>query len=293
MAYGGPDSLADIEPYLLDVRGGRATSAEFIEEIRARYAQIGGRSPLRDRTTDQARALERELGSGIPVYIGMRHWKPFIADTVEQMIRDGVTDVIAIAMAPQYSRMSVGVYRRKVEEALTRFASKLQARFVESWHAHPQFLEAVAEKVRAALHKFDKRDSSPAVIFTAHSLPERILQDGDPYHTQFLASAEGVARLLGLSEWRWAYQSAGSTTEAWLGPEVGAVLDELNGRGVRDVLVVPIGFVCDHVEVLYDLDIYYQDYAAARGMNLSRSESLNDSPAFIRALAAIVRENLK
>lgn len=288
MAYGGPDSLDDIEPYLLDIRGGRPTSPELIKEIRERYARIGGRSPLRERTFEQAGALHKELGNGTRTFVGMRHWTPFIADTFRTMVETGVSEVIALAMAPQYSKISVGAYRRKVEEAQARLGSNVPVRFVESWHDHPLFLRAVADKVQEALRD---APSNTEVIFTAHSLPERFLEDGDPYHQQFLAGAEGVARLLELEKWHWAYQSAGSTTDKWLGPDVGAVLDQFAARGVRDVLIVPIGFVCDHVEVLYDVDIYYRDYGAERGMTVRRTESLNASPAFIRALAAIVREH--
>lgn len=283
MAYGGPDSLEDIEPYLLDVRGGRPPSPQFLQEIRDRYARIGGRSPLKERTFEQAAALQRELGNGTATYVGMRHWKPFIADTFEQMVNDGVSDVVAIAMAPHYSRMSVGAYRRKIEEAQAKLGTQLDVRFAENWYSHPLFSEAVAAKLRKGLR-------GQTVVFTAHSLPERILKDGDPYHDQFLASAAAVANKLGLEEWHWAYQSQAITGEPWLGPDLGATLDALHARGKFEVLVVPIGFVCDHVEVLYDLDIFYREYAAARGMTLSRTESLNASPEFIRALAALVRE---
>jgi ferrochelatase len=279
MAYGGPESLDDIEPYLLDVRGGRPVSPEFLREVRDRYALIGGRSPLRERTFEQAAALQRELGR--PVYVGMRHWKPYLADTLKVMSADGITHVTAVAMAPHYSRMSIGAYRRRVEEA----CNGINVTFVESWHEHPLFLEAVAGRVRAA-----ENGTKAEVIFTAHSLPERILAEGDPYHQEFLASAEAVASLLGLPRFRWAYQSAGATADKWLGPEVTEVLNELHRDGARDVLIVPIGFVCDHVEVLYDVDIFYRRHAQSLGMNLRRTASLNSYPSFIRALAAIVRE---
>ena len=279
MAYGGPDSLDDIDPYLLDVRGGRPVSPQFAKEIHGRYALIGGRSPLKERTMAQAEALSKVMGR--PVYVGMRHWKPYIAETLDAMRADGITHVTALAMAPQYSRMSVGAYRARVEES----QQDIVVKFVDSWHDHPLFLEAVAHRVRDAIN-----GGKPEVIFTAHSLPERILRDGDPYHNEFLAGAEAVARLTGLSGYRWAYQSAGSTGEKWLGPEVRDVLNELRDEGAREVLIVPIGFVCDHVEVLYDVDVLYRGHAEALGMKLTRTESLNDSPAFIRALAAIVRE---
>lgn len=287
MAYGGPESLAEIEPYLLDVRGGRPTPPELVKEVRERYARIGGRSPLRERTEEQARALERALGSDgrVRTYVGMRHWRPYIQQAFEQIVADRITRVVAMAMAPHYSRMSVGAYMRKVEEVQALLGTEISVTFVKSWHDHPLFLDAVAEKVREARQRLDA-----AIVFTAHSLPEKILQNGDPYQKEFITSAEGVARLLGLAEWDWAYQSQGSTQDKWLGPDLGSKIDELHARGARQVLVVPIGFVCDHVEVLYDIDIHYREYAAAREMTLTRTASLNASPSFIRALAAIVQE---
>lgn len=282
MAYGGPESLDELEPYLLDVRAGRPLSPEFLADIRSRYVLIGGKSPLRERTFEQAKALESELG--VKTYVGMRHWKPFIGQTFEQIAADGVTDVVAIAMAPHYSRMSVGAYRRNVEDARARVHGGINVRYVASWHDHPLFLDAVAEQARRA------GIEGRFVIFTAHSLPERILSDGDPYHDEFVSSANAVADRLGLKEWRWAYQSAGATDDKWLGPDVINILDTLSVKRIRDILIVPIGFVCDHVEVLYDVDILYRDYAASKGMSLTRSPSLNATPSFIRALAAIARE---
>jgi ferrochelatase len=293
MAYGGPQSLDDVEPYLMDVRGGRATPRELVEEVRSRYARIGGRSPITERTREQADALERRLhqqGRPVRAYVGMRHWHPYIDETFRQIVTDGVTHLVALAMAPHYSRMSVGAYIRKVEEARARSGRDLHISFVRGFHDHPLFLRAVAEKVQAALDRYPAAErAAVAVVFTAHSLPERILQEGDPYQQQFLDSAQRVAARLGLGTWRWAYQSQGSTRDKWLGPDVGAVLDELQAAGRSDALIVPIGFVCDHVEVLYDLDIYYRDYAAAKGLRLARTESLNASPAFVEALADVVR----
>ena len=280
MAYGGPDSLDDVEPYLLDVRSGRPTTPEFVEEIRGRYALIGGRSPLLERTREQAAALERALG--IPVYVGMRHWRPFIADVFETMVRDGITDVTALPMAPHFSKISVGAYHKRVEEARTRAGANVDVRFVRSWSTEPLFLEAVAAKVRAAL---------PAghVVFTAHSLPQAAVVNDDSYRRECVARAEEVARRGDVAEWTWAFQSQGGTREGWLGPDLRTTLDGLRDKGIRDVLIVPIGFVCDHVEVLYDVDIEAKQYAESKGMTLRRSESLNASPQFITALAEIVR----
>jgi len=285
MAYGGPSSLDEVEPYLLDVRGGRPTPPELVAEIRSRYAQIGGRSPIRERTDAQARALGRALGAAWPVYVGMRHWHPFIKETVERIVADGHARVVAIVLAPHYSALSVGAYEKRVLEAAR---GRLELALVRSWGDHPRFLEAVAERVRQALQRFPA-PKTVQVLFTAHSLPARILAAGDPYPDELHASAAAVAALAGLAHWRLAYQSAGATPEPWLGPEAGAVMTELAAQGQRHVLVVPIGFVSDHVEVLYDVDIAYRALADRLGIQLERTDSLNDDPLLVAALAQIAR----
>jgi len=285
MAYGGPGSLDEVEPYLLDVRGGRPTPPELVAEIRSRYAQIGGRSPIRERTDAQARALGRALGAAWPVHVGMRHWHPFIKETVERIVADGHARVVAIVLAPHYSALSVGAYEKRVLEAAR---GRLELALVRSWGDHPRFLEAVAERVRQALQRFPA-PKTVQVLFTAHSLPARILAAGDPYPDELHASAAAVAALAGLAHWRLAYQSAGATPEPWLGPEAGAVMTELAAQGQRHVLVVPIGFVSDHVEVLYDVDIAYRALADRVGIQLERTDSLNDDPLLVAALAQIAR----
>jgi ferrochelatase len=285
MAYGGPGSLEEVEPYLRDVRGGRPTSPEFAAEVKARYAAIGGRSPIRELTEAQARALGKALGRAWPVYVGMRHWHPYIKETVDRIVADGHARVVALVLAPHYSAMSIGAYERKLVEAA---GGRLELALVQRWGAHPQFLEAVAGRVRRALQRFPA-GRAVQVIFTAHSLPERILATGDPYPDELQASAAAVGELVGLGTWRFAYQSAGATAEPWLGPEAGAVVTELAARGHRDVLIVPIGFVCDHVEILYDVDVAYRALADRLGVRLERTESLNDEPLFIAALERIVR----
>jgi protoporphyrin/coproporphyrin ferrochelatase len=285
MAYGGPGSLDEVEPYLLDVRGGRPTPPELVAEIRSRYARIGGRSPIRELTEGQAAALARALGAEWPVYVGMRHWHPYIKEVVETIVADGCRRVVAIVLAPHYSAMSVGAYEKKLLEAA---AGRLELALVRSWGDHPGFLEAVSQRVTQALQGF----ASPAqvqVIFTAHSLPERIMASGDPYPDQLRASAQAVAKRAGIAEWRFAYQSAGATAEPWLGPEAGAVMTELAEQGHRDFLIVPIGFVCDHVEVLYDVDVVYRGLAARLGVHLERTASLNDDCLLVAALADIAR----
>jgi ferrochelatase len=292
MAYGGPDSLEDVEPYLLDIRGGRPTSPQLIEEVRERYQLIGGRSPLLDLTRQQATALEQALninGSHFRTYVGMRHWRPYIRETMAQIARDGIRRLIAIPMAPHYSRMSVGAYIRKAEEARAELGVPLEVRYVESWNDEPLYLRALAEKVREALLRFpaEVRVQVP-IIFTAHSLPQRILAEGDPYPQELMETVEGVVRQLGPVNWRFAYQSAGASHEPWLGPDAGAVLNELAAKGHCHMLIAPIGFVCDHVEILYDVDIVYRRQAEGLGMQLERTESLNASPLLIEALAGLV-----
>jgi len=286
MAYGGPDSLDDVEPYLLDVRGGRSVSPEFVAEVKARYARIGGRSPLRELTEAQAAGVQRLLGDRFAVRVGMRHWRPYIADTVEQIVAAGQRRLVGIVLAPHYSAMSVGAYQQKLLAATT---GRIDVALVRSWGEHPNFLTAVAGRVTQALQRFP----SPAavqVLFTAHSLPERILASGDPYPAELRASAAAVAQRAGLNVWHFAYQSAGATPEPWLGPEAGALMTDLAGKGRRAFLIVPIGFVSDHVEVLYDVDIVYRDLAGRLGAHLERTGSLNDDPLLVAAIAELAHD---
>lgn len=288
MAYGGPGSLDEVEPYLQDVRGGRPTTPELVQEIRHRYALIGGRSPIRELTEAQAAGVRRTLGERFAVYVGMRHWHPYIRDVVERIVADGHRHVVGIVLAPHYSVMSVGAYEKQL---LAAAAGRLEPALVRSWADRPAFLDVVAGRVTQALQRFPAatRDAVQ-VLFTAHSLPERILTTGDPYADELRASAAAVARRVGLATWRVAFQSAGATPEPWLGPEAGAVMTELAGQGHRAFLIVPIGFVCDHVEVLYDIDVVYHELAGRLGVRLERTASLNDDPLFVSALAEIARE---
>jgi ferrochelatase len=271
-----------MEDYLTLVRGGRPPSSELVAEMRHNYAAIGGRSPLTELTLAQGAALARELGGAPRVYVGMRNWKPFIADVLREAARDGVGKLLAIPLAPQFSGLSTGKYRSAVEGALP---PGLSVRFVDSWHDHPLLLEAFAEKVRAAL----ARDSRDAVVFTAHSLPERVIREGDPYAEHVRATAAGIAARVGIEDLRIAYQSAGRTPEPWLGPSLEQTLEELAAARKRSVLVVPVSFVCDHTEILYDVDVAAGAVARRLGLDLARSESLNTSPLLVRALADLVR----
>jgi len=287
MAYGGPGSLDEVEPYLQDVRGGRPTSPELVQEIRARYARIGGRSPILELTRAQAAGVARVLGDGFRVYVGMRHWRPYIGETVGEILLAGHGRLVGVVMAPHYSGMSVGAYEEQLLEAA---GGRLETALVRSWGQHPRFLEAVGERVVQALQRFPE-PKAVQVIFTAHSLPQRILASGDPYPDELRASAAEVARRVHLAEWHLAYQSAGAgaTAEPWLGPDAGELITELAGRGKGDFLLVPIGFVCDHVEILYDIDVEYRALAESLGVHLERTASLNDDPGLVAAVADVAR----
>jgi ferrochelatase len=285
MAYGGPANIDEVEPYLLDVRGGRPTKPQLVEEIRARYARIGGRSPILELTRAQAAGVARALGERYRVYVGMRHWHPYIQDVVDEIAHAGQDRVVGVAMAPHYSNMSVGAYEKKLLQAAD---GRLDVALVRTWWQQPQFLAAVADRVQQALRRFPD-PSKVQVVFTAHSLPERILASADPYPDELNASAAEVAARVRLSSWRLAYQSAGATPEPWLGPDVATVLSELAKARHEAVLLVPIGFVCDHVEILYDIDIEYQALARRLGLQLERTASLNDDQGLVAAVADAVR----
>jgi protoporphyrin/coproporphyrin ferrochelatase len=288
MAYGGPGSLDEVEPYLMDVRGGRPTPPEIVEKIRARYARIGGRSPILDITRAQAAKIGRVLGRGFAVFVGMRHWHPFIQDTVKDIAAAGFQRVVGVAMAPHYSNMSVGAYEKKLLQAADGL---LDVTLVRSWWNQPQFLDATASRISEALERFPAGGGAQvAVVFTAHSLPEKIVASADPYPEELKASAQEVAQRAGLEEWRLAYQSAGATPEPWLGPDAEQVMTTLAQAGHKAVLLVPIGFVCDHVEILYDIDVEYQGVAQRLGVQLERTASLNDDPGLVVAVAEAVRQ---
>lgn len=294
MAYGGPDSLADIEPYLLDIRGGRPTSPELTAEIRERYARIGGRSPLLDITRAQAAVLEQCLNdqpgrsADYRVYVGMRHWKPTIREAVAQIAADRITSGLAFCMAPHASRMSSGAYLQKLKEAQAGLDPAVDLKFIESWHDQPFLIESLAKKVRAAELRFTA-EARPQVhyLFTAHSLPASLKESGDPYEDQLLQTARLLAGRLALPAERWSfgYQSAGASAVAWLGPSIEEILPRLAESGIQQVLVTPVGFMADHVEVLFDLDIKAQEIARGCGIHLIRSDSLNATPDFIEGLA--------
>lgn len=297
MAYGTPERLDDVEAYFTHIRGGHKPSAEAVANLVARYERVGGGTPLRRISEEVRDTLETALSSaGEPhrVYLGMKHWHPYIADTMAQMQADGITDVTCIALAPHCSRMSVGAYCKTAEETNRALGSPFTLQFVASWYDQPRFIEMMANSVRSALLRFPEADrDSVAVVFTAHSLPERIRTWGDPYEAELAESSSQVARRALIGPWRFAWQSAGGTQEPWIGPDLLEELETLRQERVRNVLVVPIGFVCDHLEVLYDIDIEARDRARALGVHLERTALPNASPPFIRVLVDVVRNARK
>ncbi|HET7036129.1 MAG TPA: ferrochelatase [Thermomicrobiaceae bacterium] len=298
MAYGGPNSLEEIPAYLRDVREGREPSAELIAEMTHRYATIGGRSPILELTQAQARGIERELNASggserFRVLVGMRHWHPYIREVVPEMLAAGVNEIVPVVMAPHYSRMSVGRYLQRVREALAAQGAATPLRPLERWWDEPDFVAAIAERIEQGLARFVPESREDVyILFTAHSLPERILQWHDPYPEELRRSVEAVAEVAHPARYGFAFQSQGASAEPWLGPSVEETLERLAAEGVRNVLMVPIGFVCDHVEVLYDVDVEHRGQAEALGIRLERTASLNDAPLLCRAVASAVRARL-
>lgn len=303
MAYGGPNNLEDVMPYLMDVRGYRPTAPEIIHEVRERYRAIGGRSPILERTQAQAAALEAALnavGQGgnltYKTFVGMRHWYPFIKDTLAEMTTAGITRAVGLVMAPHYSRLSIGAYFKKVEEGIGLAPAPIEIARIERWHLLPGYLDALADRVRRALEKFpaDVRPRVP-VIFTAHSLPQRIREWGDPYPDELRATVEAVMERLGpqAPPGEFAFQSAAMTPDPWLGPDTGDVIARLAAEGHEHVLIAPVGFVCEHVEILYDVDLVFKRQAESLGMQLERIEMLNTAPIMMSGLADLVQSSAK
>ena len=285
VAHGAPERLEDVENYLGFVRGGRPGNPKVLEEVRHRYAAIGGSSPLLQWTRAQAEALEKLLG--IPVFFGMRNWHPFIRETMEQIRMAGAERLAGICLAPQFSEMSIGLYIRRTQEAQRESGVAAEIRWAKSFHAEPLLIEAFAERLRPLARS--GKDKARRFLFTAHSLPERALANGDPYAIECRATAAAVAAAAGLEDCDFAFQSQGMTGDAWLGPTVESCLDRYAADGVQEVVIDPIGFVCDHVEILFDIDMLFRDYAAGRGIAISRPQSLNGSATFTRALAEVAK----
>ena len=293
MAYGGPGNLDEVEPYLLDVRGYRPTAPEIIHEVRERYREIGGRSPILEQTKEQAAALESALntnGQEFKAFVGMRHWHPYIKDTLAEMQSQGIEQAVALVMAPHYSRMSIEAYFKKVGEA----GSSVQVAPIHEWHLLPGYIDALVDRVCAALERFpvDVRSQVP-VIFSAHSLPERILEWNDPYPDQLRATVNAVMQRLGEQPHEFAFQSAAISNEPWLGPDVSVLIERFAAQGRKNVISCPIGFVCEHVEVLYDIDIVYQKLAGSLGVRLERIEMVHTASQMMAGLAQRIRKTAK
>lgn len=292
MAYGAANSVEEVEPYLADIRAGRPPSPELVEEIQRRYRIMGGNSPLLEITRQQAEGLEKELrrNGDYRVFIGMRHWHPYIKDTVAEMARAGVRRMVAFCLTPYFSKMSVGAYFRKLEEGISASGAEFEVARVESWNDQPLLIEGIAAKVNEALGRFSAPDRpSVPILFSAHSLPERILRENDPYPDELAETVSLVMEKVGGNPHRFAYQSQGRTPEPWLGPDAAAVIDQIHGEGHRNLIMAPIGFISDHMETLFDVDVMYREQCGAAGIHFERAGSLNASPHIIGAMAAAVR----
>lgn len=280
MAYGSPERIDDVPDYYADIRGGRPIAPENLADLVERYRRLGieDSNPLNAITEATRAALEAELG--MPVFTGMKHWTPRVAEAAEQALAAGARTVVGLVLAPHYSRMSIAGYRAQLEQAL---AGRAELQFVESWHDEPGFVALLADRVRG---------TDAHVVFTAHSLPARILADGDPYQDQLHETARLVAEEAGVDDWSFSYQSESPTGEPWLGPDILDHLADLHARGVEHVLVCPVGFVSDHLEIRWDIDTEAIDRARELGMRLERIEMPNDDPRFVSVLAALVRRAL-
>lgn len=295
MSYGTPESMEGIESYYTHIRRGNKPSEEQLKELTDRYeAIVGGVFPLRENTDRQVRTLQDALNADpraidleFVCYQGLKHAAPYIEDGVEQMVRDGIKEAVGIVLAPHYSTMSIGSYVKRAQAKADELG--LQISFVESYHMHPKLIEAFADRVSAKLNQFEQAGAvrdSVRVLFSAHSLPERILSVGDPYQDQLLETSKAVAEKAGVKQWQFTWQSAGRTAEPWLGPDILDTLQALNKEEqVEDVLVAPVGFVSDHLEVLYDLDIEAKSIAKEMDMRLERIDSLNSDPLYMEALS--------
>ena len=288
LAHGSPDSVDDVPEFLLQVTRGRQLPPQVIDEVKHRYALIG-HSPLTERTLQQRDLLARRLG--LPVYVGMRNWNPFISDTVRTMASDRIERAAVICLAPQNSRTSVGLYRSALEKDVS-----FDVDFVDSWHDHPMLIQAFTEKLLVGRERASREmGTNLPVIFTAHSVPQQTIAEGDPYETQSKETAALVARgaALDTQDWSFAFQSQGMSGAGWLGPTVEETIVALKQKGHRCVFIQPIGFLCDHVEVLYDIDIGFKQFAEKERIRLWRAESLNDSPLLTDALADVAQSRMR
>jgi len=291
MAYGSPSSLDEVGDYLAQVRGARGSSPDEIEHLKQRYQRVGGQTPLLQITKSQADVLQKKLiadGAPARVSFGMKHWHPFVEDVVEKISIDNPPILVGLALAPHYSKLSIGGYEDSVRRGLARRHSKVPFVMVKSWHTEPSLITALSTRVSNMLKEI-AGSGGTMVVFTAHSLPLRVVSDDDPYQAQLLETSQLVANEAHVTNWDFAFQSASGPTGTWLGPSLKEKITEFSNKGITRILVCPVGFVSDHLEILYDLDVEARDYANSRGVVLSRTLSLNDDPMFIEALARVAK----
>lgn len=296
MAYGTPETPDEVEPYFTHIRGGRTPSPESVENLKERYQIVGGKTPLLEITNEVARKLQVRLQQegDFQVYAGMKHWHPFIGDVMPKMVEDGITKAVAFALAPHCSLISIGGYRKSIEAAEQQLGNAISIPFVKCWHHNEMWRDMMAGLVLEGLQQFPEEvRGDVTVVFSAHSLPERIRTWDDPYERELWESSAAIAEKLGIAKWRFAFQSAGHTGEPWLGPDIVDFLDTLHSEGVQNVLSVPLGFVSDHLEILFDIDYEAKEKAEQLGMTLYRTQMPNSRDEFIEVLASVVRENLE
>ncbi len=289
MAYGSPGSMEEVKDYYTNIRNGVPPDTDHLKTLENKYKAIGGVSPLLRTTMQQAHLLEEKLnstpGSNFKVYVGMRHWRPFIHDAVKKAVESRANKFIALSLAPHYSEMTIGAYNKAAEDALKASGQEANAVYSKGWGSNHAFIEALAEKTSQALIRHKMKN--PKILFTAHSLPEKILEYGDPYPTELKKTCMLLAERLGTKDWEFAYQSAGSTKDKWLGPDVLESLKALQALGRDEVMIVPIGFATDNLETLYDIDIEARHFAGSIGIKLERAECPNTSPTLINALEEV------
>jgi len=297
MAYGGPNSLDEIPGYLADIREGRPTTPAVLEEISHNYRQIGGKSPLFAFSSQQMACVTAQMDPArFRFYLGMRHWSPWIEDVVGQMIDDGIRQAVSIVLAPHYSKLSIAKYHAKIADGLEMYRGDIDFEHVTDYHTADGLIQALANRVQMGLERWPESEREKVhVILSAHSLPVRIIKMGDPYDDQMQETARLVAARAGLPDerWSWSYQSAGRSPEPWLGPQLPEHITALAGQGIRDIISIPVGFVSDHVEILYDIDIQGQAVAKELGVRLERPPALNDDPLFIRTLVEQIERAAK
>ncbi len=294
MAYGGPNNLEEIPGYLADIRHGRVTTPAVLEEITHNYSRIGGKSPLLAFTTAQVQAIQAQMDpQKFKVYMGMRHWAPWIEDAIRNMLDDGITHAVSLVLAPHFSKLSIAKYQAKIQAGLEMHRGHIEFVHINSYHNVPGLIEPLAARVQEGLNQWPANQRHEVhVVFSAHSLPVRIINMGDPYDSQLRETAQLVAQKAGLrdEQWSWSYQSAGRSPEPWLGPQLQEYIPELAEKGIRHIVSIPVGFVSDHVEILYDIDIQAQAVASECGVRLVRPSALNSDPVFINQLAELIMQ---